>query len=70
MDLLESLFFVSVGFCSAIFCNENNVAMEQKYLCDCDTGRTTQLFLTKSCAEIIASGASCLSCSRRIIADV
>ena len=27
VDLLGSLFFVPVEFCSTIYCNENNVAM-------------------------------------------
>ena len=39
------------------FCYGNNVVMAiEKYVYDC---ATTQLFLTESCAEIIASGASC-----------
>ena len=28
MDLLGSLFFVPVEFCSTVYCNENNVVME------------------------------------------
>ena len=33
---------------------------KDKYLSDCDTGWATKLFLTEICAEIIASGTSCL----------
>ena len=42
------------------FCYGNNVAMAiGKYLYDCATKWATYLFLTESCAELIASGASC-----------
>ena len=58
---LESIFFMPVEFRCTIYCYGNNAAMAtEKYLYDYATRWATKLFLTKSCAEIIASGASCL----------
>ena len=55
---LGSIFFVPVEFCSTI-CYGNNVAMAtDKCLSGCATRWATKLFLAKSCAEIIAFGAS------------
>ena len=55
---LVSISFVPVEFC--FFCYGNNVVMAiEKYVYDCATRWATQLFLTESCAKIIASGASC-----------
>ena len=49
-----------VEFCNTIYCHGNNDAMAaDKFLSDCATGWATKLLLTKSCAEIIASEASC-----------
>ena len=54
---LGRIFFVPVEFCSTIYYYGNNVAMAtDKCLSDCATRWATKLFLTKSCAEIIASG--------------
>ena len=59
------MYLVSISFVPEEFrfyCYGNNVAMAiEKYVYDCVTRWTTQLFLTESCAEIIASGASCLA---------
>ena len=56
---LGSISFVLVEFC-CFFCYRNNIAMAiEKYLYDCATRWATYLFLAESCAEIIASGASC-----------
>ena len=56
---LGSIFFVRVECFSTIYCYGNNVAMAtDKCLSDCATRWATKLFLTQSCAEIIASGAS------------
>ena len=55
---LGSIFFVPVEFCRTIYCYGNNVAMAtEKYLHDC---ATRWVFLTNSCAEIIAAGPSAL----------
>ena len=59
-DLFGKYIFCASSICSTIYCYGNNVAMAtDKCLSDCVTRWATKLFLTESCAEIIASGASC-----------
>ena len=57
---LGSISFLPAEHTLLIFCYRNNIAMAiESYLNDCSTRWATKLFLTESCAELIASGASC-----------
>ena len=62
MELLNVLrkYILCASRILLFFCYRNNIAMAiEKYLYDCARRWVTWLFLTESCAEIIASGASC-----------
>ena len=59
---LGSIFFVQVECFSTIYCYGNNVAMATDKCLSLSVlldASAIKLFLTKSCAEIIASGAIC-----------
>ena len=71
--LLGKYILCTSRICSTIYCYGDNGAMAtDKCLSDCATRLATKLFLTESCAEIIASGAPCyiMVCTVYIICTV